>query len=71
MKRQLRAVLGSVDGAYALISPGKDQKCEVRVAFDRSFPEAEGWAKQAEGLAAGIWASLAGRRQERESACRS
>lgn len=64
-KRQLRSVLGSVDGAYALISPSEGQRCEVRVAYDRAFPGAENWAKEAEGLAAGLWDSLSERRRER------
>jgi len=55
-KRQLRAQLPFPDGVSPMISPDPDtRRCEVRVAYDRSFPRAEAWTERAAELAEGIW----------------
>jgi hypothetical protein len=64
-KRQVRSVLGSVEGAYLMIVPDADsQRCEVRVAYGPSFTGAEAWAQRAVEASEEIWASLGTRRKE-------
>jgi hypothetical protein len=63
-KRQLRSVLGSVDGAYALLVPHDDNRCEVRVAYDPAEEQAVSWAKRTEEIGPELWAKLQERRME-------
>lgn len=66
-KRQLRAVLPFPDGAYVCVSPNPEtHRCEARAVYERSIPGAKEWAEKAAEVAPSVWASLAGRRRERE-----
>lgn len=55
-KRQLRAVLPFAEGVSPMIVPdAESRKCEVRVAYDKSIPGAESWAKRAREISGEVW----------------
>jgi len=65
VKKQLRTQLPFVEGAFPMLVPDPETRlCEVRVAYDRSFPRAESWTDRAAELAPSIWEKV--QRQSRE-----
>ena len=62
-KRQLRSVLPFEDNASLLLCVDPEtQRCEVRIAYDRTNEQATAWAKLAQEISGEIWSTLAERR---------
>jgi hypothetical protein len=64
MKRQMRAVLPSVDGAWMVTVEGEGGR-GIEVVYDEHTVGAEEWAGKAREMAEGIWKGIGERRRER------
>jgi len=63
-KRQMRAVLPSVDGAWLVTVTGEGGR-GIEVVYDEHTEGAEEWARRAGEMAEGVWEAIGERRREK------